>query len=174
MGDQEAHRASVLGRERLTAVCQGEQVPGAVEVAEREVGGVVLFGVDQDVARVRTRPRALEHGLDRHSAERVVEPAPAGHAVDVADRLATRHRQELGPRKRQRVLHEARHFETPGREVHGGDTAVVQDGPLAGHDLTGRESVGAGGADVDGRRGRNGTHQRCNALVAGGSGDISR
>jgi 2-haloacid dehalogenase len=82
-GDDEAHRAAVLGRQGAAVVVRGEHDVVVEERLERQVGRVVRLGVDHHVAGLRAGPRLGQEVARPDSAPPVVEPAPASHAVDI-------------------------------------------------------------------------------------------
>src|SRR5256886_17249164 len=81
---EQAGGPAVLRGEPLPIVLQGDQVVRAVQVAERQVRRGSLLREDEAVPRVGPYARPLEQELHRNALERVVEPAPARDAVDVA------------------------------------------------------------------------------------------
>ena len=93
-------------------------------------------------------PARAQQRLQRHSLEPVVETAPAGDAMDVAERFGPRQRLQLGPGQAERTLDGAREGEAPPRQVDPGHAPVVQHRPLPGGDLPWREAVTIGGAEI--------------------------
>ena len=79
----------MLQLERRAAERVGEQDVVVIEDGQRDVGGVALLGVRDDVRRVRSDAGHLQDRLDRDAFPGRVELGPAGDAVDVrVDRLA--------------------------------------------------------------------------------------
>jgi hypothetical protein len=77
-----------------------------------------------------------------NALERRVEAAPARDAVNVGRDLRLRQRLQLVVAERDRLLDLAEDLEVPRREIGLRDGACVQDRPLLGQVLAGREPGG--------------------------------
>src|SRR5262245_19172287 len=140
--DDEPKRPPVIGRQRLAVGLVREQRFGAFERRQRHVRSVALLGVRDHESRGRPRLHELRKLAPVHALEGRVEPAPAGHAVDVDGHLGTRQRLEFVPAERDRILDLAEHTELPGGEVGPRHRAGVQHRPLLREVLAGRQSRG--------------------------------
>ena len=145
MRDDEAKRATMLGAERFAVVGVREKNIGASEVGERDVGGVALFGEDEGVLGGR---RGLDEPKDlgeEDTSPAIVEAAPAGDAMEVRGDFGLRQGEKFLPGKFCRSGNFAGDFEIPGGFVEMRDAAVVENRPLEGERLAGRETAfGAG------------------------------
>ena len=139
--DQQPERVAVFGLERRPAERVGQQDVVVIEDRERDVGGVALLGMRDDVCRVRADAGHLEDRLDGDALPVGVELRPAGHAMDVGVDGLARQGLELVPGQGERRIHLAPDLEIPFRQVDVRDRAVVEDGELVGLVLTGRDPL---------------------------------
>ena len=123
-----------LERPALVAVRQQHVL--VVEHVERQVRGVALLGMDQDVGRLGPDLGQLQDRPDRDALPGRVELRPARHAVDVRGDRRAGQRQELVPGERERRPDQPVDAEVPRGQVGRGDAAVVEDRELLGQVLT--------------------------------------
>jgi hypothetical protein len=104
---------------------------------ERDVDGVGDVGARHEVVagaehelRLGLRDGELGDRPERHAAPVVVVPAPRRHAVEIADVLGLRQREELFPRQREKVVDEAADLELPGVERNLGLLAQIENRPV--------------------------------------------
>ena len=142
MGHDEAQRVAVIGGERFAIVFEGEECGGAEEVGERDVGGIAVFGFDHDVGGAGADADPLEEVGKKDAFPADVEAAPAGDAVHVGGDLGHGEAREFVPGEAQTLVDHAGDFEIPGLRIEARDVADVEDWPLQGEGLIGREAAG--------------------------------
>src|SRR6185312_10038374 len=97
----------MLRCERLAVVMRGQQNVIAMEICERNVGGITLLCVYEYVRCVCLRSSAGENFAHSYSLPGIVEAAPARYAMEIAGGVNSGELIELSPRKPQRVSNKA-------------------------------------------------------------------
>ncbi len=130
----------MLGGQRLGVRFPGDQSLVVLDRRERDVGGEALLRVGEDEVGARLGPNELRKLAPVDSIEARVEPAPAGHAVDVDRDLRLGQPLQFVVAEGDRLLDLPEDPEVPGREVGARHGAGVQDGPLLRRVLPGRQT----------------------------------
>jgi len=190
-GNDESGRIAVVRRERLSVVFDGEEAILVQEFFNREIGGEALLAVDKDEPGVGFGPGEIEDASRAGTAEYIIQPRPAGDAVDVAVHINPGKRTKLLPIEFDVGFDETGDGEIPVLDIHTRDIAVMKHRPFLGFGLAGRDAILAmrvggddAGAAVFGHTGlRNQTancrrgptaHRGVSMMLSGGSGYGSR
>jgi len=142
MRHDEAQWVAVIGGEGFAVVFQREESRGTEEVGERDVGGIAVFGFDHDVRGSGADADPLQEVGKKDAFPADVEAAPAGDAVHVGGDLGHGETREFVPGEAQALVDHAGDFEIPGLGIEARDGADVEDRPLQGEGLIGREAAG--------------------------------
>src|SRR5262245_43091704 len=119
------------------------------EIIEREIRRESVLAVDHDELRRWQRFDVLQEFARRNAFPEVVELTPARHAVHVRPHLHTRQGEELVVPEGLLALHEAENAQVPGLRMKLRRRTGVQDGPLFGERLAGRQALGAQSVGAD-------------------------
>src|SRR2546425_2541362 len=132
---------AVLRREPFPGPRECDEVLRPVQVRERQVRREALLGDDKTKLRRRFETGPLEQRLHGHALECVIQSAPGGHAMDIADYRLSRQREQLVVGERKWPLDESGNHEGPLGGIDRRDVTVMQDRPFGGLDLAGRETI---------------------------------
>ena len=105
MGNDEADGSTVIGGERGAVMFEGEKYVRTLEILQGDVGGVALFGEDENEFSAGLQSDALENFSEEHTFPEIVETAPAGDAVKVAGDFGLRKCTKLVPGKADWFFH---------------------------------------------------------------------
>src|SRR5271166_2217974 len=131
----------MFGSEGLAIMLEGKKHAGTLEVFQRNIRGVALFGENQDEFRARLQSNAFQHVSEKHTPPVVVEATPASDTVKIAGHLRFRRGAKFVPRKAQRLFHQSANFEIPFRRVEVWHAARVQHRPLQSERLSRRQAA---------------------------------
>src|SRR2546430_5284401 len=141
MRHQQASGPAVLRGEPFARPLQGDEVLRPIQIREWQVRRKPLLGDYETMLGRGLDPCALEQRVDRHSLERVIQPAPCRDAMDIAIDGLARKREKLIVGEREGFLDKAGNHERPLRRVDRRDITVMKDRPFGGGDLAGRDAV---------------------------------
>src|SRR6185437_9059221 len=118
----------------------GEQRVRLKQVGQWKVGGKALLGVDHDEPGFRLHSGPVEQVLDGDALEGISETTPTSHTMDVTlDRLSGQ-LSEFLPGYLHGLFDQTKEPKLPPLKVDFWYITVVEDWPLLGDDLPGRNA----------------------------------
>src|SRR6516165_547867 len=120
-------------------MCRQQHVV-TIKISKRDIGGVALLGVCEQVLRRLLRNCQFHDLPEGNSLPLIIEAAPARHTMEVACNRDPRKAAEVFPRKLDRILYQTKDTKIPTRRFETRNRSLVQNRPFQGERLPGRQT----------------------------------
>jgi len=132
---------AVIGRQRFAVMMRGEQDAIAIEIGQRHVGRVALFGMDENSRGPSVGHRSFQNLFHGHAGPTVIEATPTRHTVKVAVVCGAGQFSEFPPVKLQRILYETVDPEIPPLRIESRYRPVMKNRPFECQGLARRQAA---------------------------------
>lgn len=128
--------------QRLSIVVSREQDIIPIQVCQRNICRIPLFGMNEHMARLRFQTDEFKHLAKSDPFPGIVKSAPARDAMEITYRFDLWKQVELLPGEADRNFNRSPDTEIPGTWIKTRDRTIVQDRPFQCERLPRRQAPG--------------------------------